>query len=224
MIDKKPMRTEQEVFADLAAICCRPGYAHAIAHICFRDNVILHAGDMKEADMRKMFSPSRLIRTEINTLLGLMTKADIDWILPAPRTLQEYMDATETRADGKMHDLTFGFKEGSGITFHCTDEPSNVAGPRLKSYCSLRKYREKASQWFGLCMTFSGPDVRFGASLVFPWSQDEQMDEKSKELKEALPIDQALQTLMMKRSRARKISRNDPCPCGSGRKYKKCCL
>ncbi|HKL25871.1 MAG TPA: SEC-C metal-binding domain-containing protein [Desulfuromonadales bacterium] len=23
--------------------------------------------------------------------------------------------------------------------------------------------------------------------------------------------------------RAEKIGRNDPCPCGSGRKYKKCC-
>jgi len=22
---------------------------------------------------------------------------------------------------------------------------------------------------------------------------------------------------------ARKVGRNDPCPCGSGRKYKKCC-
>jgi uncharacterized protein YecA (UPF0149 family) len=22
----------------------------------------------------------------------------------------------------------------------------------------------------------------------------------------------------------RKIGRNDPCPCGSGKKYKKCCL
>ncbi|MBI9086513.1 MAG: SEC-C domain-containing protein [Desulfobacterales bacterium] len=24
--------------------------------------------------------------------------------------------------------------------------------------------------------------------------------------------------------RSRKIGRNDPCPCGSGKKYKKCCL
>jgi uncharacterized protein YecA (UPF0149 family) len=23
---------------------------------------------------------------------------------------------------------------------------------------------------------------------------------------------------------ARKVGRNDPCPCGSGKKYKKCCL
>lgn len=132
--------------------------------------------------------------------------------------------AAWTRADGKVHDATFGFKEGTGITFHCTDEPASVAGPRLESYCTLRKYREKASQWFGLCMSSTGPNVRFGVSLVFPWNQDEQMDEKTQDMKEPVPIDQALQTLMMGRSRARKIGRNDPCPCGSGRKYKKCCL
>lgn len=132
--------------------------------------------------------------------------------------------AARTRADGKVHDLTFGFKEGSGITFHCTDEPSSVAGPRLESYCTLRKYREKASQWFGLCMSSTGPDVRFGVSLVFPWNQDEQMDEKTRDMKEPDPIDQALQKLMIGRSRASKTGRNDPCPCGSGRKYKKCCL
>jgi|CXWL01.1.fsa_nt_gi hypothetical protein len=132
--------------------------------------------------------------------------------------------AAWTRADGKVHDATFGFKEGSGITFHCTDEPSNVAGPRLESYCTLRKYREKASQWFGLCMTSTGPDVRFGVSLVFPWTQDEQMDEKTKDMKEPVPIDQALQALMRGRNRVKKIGRNNPCPCGSGRKYKKCCL
>lgn len=132
--------------------------------------------------------------------------------------------AALTRADGQVHDVTFGFKEGSGITFHCTDEPSTLAAPRLESYCTLRKYREKASQWFGLCMTSTGPDVRFGISLVFPWNQDEQMDEKTKDMKEPVPIDQALQTLMTGRNRARKIGRNDPCPCGSGRKYKKCCL
>lgn len=132
--------------------------------------------------------------------------------------------AARTRTDGKVHDATFGFKEGSGITFHCTDEPSNVAGPRLKSYCMRRKYREKASQWFGLCMSSTGPDVRFGVSLVFPWNQDTQMDEKTKGMKEPVPIDQALQTLMMGRSRAHKIGRNDPCPCGSRRKYKRCCL
>lgn len=132
--------------------------------------------------------------------------------------------AAWTRADGKVHDATFGFKEGTGITFHCTDEPAKVASPRLKSYCTRRKYREKASQWFGLCMSSTGPDVRFGVSLVFPWNEDKQMDEKTKGMKEPVPIDQVLQALMKGRNRVKKIGRNDPCPCGSGRKYKKCCF
>lgn len=132
--------------------------------------------------------------------------------------------AARTRADSKVHDATFAFKEGSGITFHCSDEPINVAGPRLESYCARRKYKEKATEWFGLCMTSTGPDVRFGVSLVFPWIQDSKMDEKTKDMKQPVPIDQALQALMKGRNRARKIGRNDPCPCGSGRKYKKCCL
>mgnify|MGYP001389236581 CR=1 FL=1 len=132
--------------------------------------------------------------------------------------------AARARADGKVHDATFAFKEGSGITFHCTDEPANVAGPRLESYCKLRKYREKATEWFGLCMTSTGPDVRLGVSLVFPWIQDENMDEKTKGMQAPVPIDQALDALMRGRNRAKKVGRNDPCSCGSGRKYKKCCL
>ena len=122
-MSKKPTRPEQEVFADLAAICCQPGYVHAIAHICFRDNVILHAGDMKEADMRKMFSPSRLIRTEINTLLGLMIKAEIDWTLPPPKTLQEYMDATEKLLEELHHCLSGEF--WSGLTKEAIESGSN---------------------------------------------------------------------------------------------------
>ena len=132
--------------------------------------------------------------------------------------------AARTRADGKVHDATFGFKESFGITFHCTDEPADVAGPRLKAYCALRKYREKAGQWFGLCMSSTGPDVRFGVSLVFPWVRDENMDEKTKGMQAPVPIDQGLEALMMRRNRAKKIGRNDPCPCGSGRKFKKCCF
>ncbi len=132
--------------------------------------------------------------------------------------------SARTRADGKLHDATFAFKEGSGITFHCTDEPTHVAGPRLESYCELRKYKQKAKEWFGLCMSSKGPDLRFGVSLVFPWTQDVNMDEKTKEMQAPVPIDQALEALMKGRNRAKKIGRNNPCPCGSGRKFKKCCL
>jgi len=132
--------------------------------------------------------------------------------------------AARTRADGNVHDATFAFKEGFGITFHCTDEPMHVAGPRLESYCGLRKYREKSGKWFGLGMSSSGPDVRFGVSLIFPWTQDQNMDEKTKGMQPPIPINQALDALMRGRDRVKKVGRNDHCPCGSGRKYKKCCL
>lgn len=132
--------------------------------------------------------------------------------------------AARTRADGKLHDATFGFKEGSGITFHCADDPSHLAGPRLEAYCKLRKYKEKAKEWFGLCMSSNGPEVRFGVSLTYPWVQDATMDENTREMQTPMPIDEAMQAVLRGRSRAKKVGRNDPCPCGSGRKYKKCCL
>ena len=132
--------------------------------------------------------------------------------------------AARTRVDGKVHDATFGFKGGLGITFHCTDEPVNLARPRLEAYCALRKYKEKAAEWFGICLNSAGPDVRFGVSLVFPWIQDAKMDKETKDMRQLIPSGEALETLMTGHNQARKIGRNELCPCGSGLKYKKCCL
>ena len=100
------------MFADLTTICRQPGYVHAIAHLCFRDNTLLCADEVKEADMRKMLSPSRLIRTEINTLLGLMIKADIDWSVPPPKTMQDYIDSTERLLEELHHCLSGEFFTG----------------------------------------------------------------------------------------------------------------
>lgn len=132
--------------------------------------------------------------------------------------------AARTRADGELHDASFAFNEGKGITFHCTNEALDVAGHRLQSYCLHRKYRQRAGQWFGLCVSSSGPDVRFGVSLVFPWVQDVTMDQRTQDMKEPMLIDKALDVLRKGRVLSKKVGRNDPCPCGSGRKHKKCCL
>jgi len=123
MTEKKATRTEQEVFADLAALCCRPGYVHAVAYLCFRDNMILYAGRVKEADMRKMYSPSRLIRTEINTLLGLMIKVEIDWTLPASKITQQYMDTTERLLEELHHCMSGEF--WSGLTKEAVESSFN---------------------------------------------------------------------------------------------------
>ncbi|MFP6859915.1 SEC-C metal-binding domain-containing protein [Pseudomonas sp.] len=132
--------------------------------------------------------------------------------------------AARTRADGKLHDATFAFADDAGITFHCTDEPAHIAGPRLESYCNLRKYKQKAKKWFGLCMSSVGLNVRFGVSITYPWAEDVVMDERTREMAAPIPIDQALFDLFKGRSRKKKTGRNALCPCGSGRKHKKCCI
>ncbi|WP_214276467.1 hypothetical protein, partial [Escherichia coli] len=66
---EKP-RDEAHIFEDLAVLACSPGYVHAIAQICNRDNVIHIKGTLKPSDMDRLFSGERLIRTELTTLLG----------------------------------------------------------------------------------------------------------------------------------------------------------
>lgn len=98
------MRSEESIFADLAALCVKPGYIHALAHICSRDNIIrCMSEELTEADMMRLYDRPGLIPTEINTLIGLMVKADIDWRLPTPPALQEYIDTTE-RLCQELHD------------------------------------------------------------------------------------------------------------------------
>jgi hypothetical protein len=89
------MRKEQEIFDELASLCTSQGYVHALALLCFRDNIVRYQGEMTPDDMKHMFSPEHLIRTEISTLVGLMIKADIDYSLPDPPITQQYMERTE---------------------------------------------------------------------------------------------------------------------------------
>ena len=108
----KKSRPESEIFADLRSLCVKPGYIHTLAFLCFRDNIIQYAGEMKEADMRRMFEPSRLIRTEINTLFGLMVKAEVDWSLPSPLVQQEYLNASESLLEELHHALSGVWLQG----------------------------------------------------------------------------------------------------------------
>ena len=89
------MRTEQEIFDDLAVLCASPGYAHAIAFFCYRDNIVAYKEELKGEDFAKLFSMDRLIRTEISTLIGLMTRAEIDYTLPTPPQLRSLIERTE---------------------------------------------------------------------------------------------------------------------------------
>lgn len=74
---EKP-RQESQILEDLVALAASPGYAHAVAHICHRDNVIYIQGKLKPSDMDRLFSRERLIRAELTTVIGLMVKKPLD--------------------------------------------------------------------------------------------------------------------------------------------------
>lgn len=133
--------------------------------------------------------------------------------------------AGRARTDGKPHDLTLGFgPQQSGLTVHVNDEPMSSAIAHLRAHCESRKYTEKANQWFGLCMSPRDTTIRFGASLSYPWVQSDAMDEATRDMRAPMPVEEAFGKLLHGKIRRNKIGRNDPCLCGSGLKYKKCCL
>lgn len=125
-------------------------------------------------------------------------------------------------ADGQNHDLTVGLgRSGTGLTIHCNDDPIEIAGPRLQKHCHARKYTERAQTWYGVCIRPSDRTLRFGLNLDFAWKQNDKMDALTKTMGKPGKLSTLLKGSSMK---VRKIGRNDPCPCGSGKKFKKCCM
>jgi hypothetical protein len=129
--------------------------------------------------------------------------------------------ARMARSDGKPPDMTVAIdKESAGLTIHATARSDEVASAALRDHCLRRKYLQKASTWYGMCLRPSDAQLRFALKLDFPWSQEPQMDQALKDMEKPITPLQAFAEL----KRKPKTGRNEPCPCGSGRKYKKCCL
>lgn len=129
----------------------------------------------------------------------------------------------KAQLDGRRHDGTLASSTPPcGVTFHCNPMPSPDAVKVLEAHCFKRKYQQRAAQWFGVSVSPDG-QVQFGVTLDFPWKPSEELDRLTKHMKPAAPVHDALARYTQAVSR-KKPGRNEPCPCGSGRKYKKCCL
>lgn len=125
-----------------------------------------------------------------------------------------------SKVDGKAHDFTIGGEYG-GLTFHCNPVPSENAMRKLGLYCECRKYEQKARRWFGLSVD-SESNLQFGVALDYEWQQSDEMDLATAGMRKAIPANKLSE--LARQSPRVKVGRNDPCPCGSGTKYKKCCL
>jgi hypothetical protein len=123
------------------------------------------------------------------------------------------------RRDGQTHDISLGFNSPkSGFTVHCSADPLPVAEARLRSHCQIRKYRQKANSWFGVCLHPSDQSLRFGFKLDYEWQKDPQLERIADDADRSVSLTEAIEAS----AKRPKVGRNDPCPCGSGRKYKKC--
>ena len=129
----------------------------------------------------------------------------------------------KTRTDGKRHDATLASStDPSGVTFHCNPKPSVEAVATLEKHCLKRKYALRAPRWFGISFGPAG-DVQFGVTLDFSWEASDEMERMTAGMKAPLNVRDALPKFV-RDTRCMKLGRNDPCYCGSGIKYKKCCM
>jgi hypothetical protein len=131
------------------------------------------------------------------------------------------------KADGNNHDFSMSIgDEDTGLTIHSNDEPDNISVPRLNSHCERRKYKQKANQWFGVCVGTNRPRVRFGVNKDFQWVQSDEMDDLTKDMPDPQPQLKGNKKINFRTvvRKNKKIGRNEECSCGSGEKYKKCCL
>jgi hypothetical protein len=115
-----------------------------------------------------------------------------------------------TANDGVLHDFSCAFARGTGLTIHCNAEPEEVARARLGAHAASRKYVTKSESWIGVLLAPDGM-LRGALRIEYPWKQDAKMDEATATMRQAAVI-------------KAKPGRNSLCPCGSGKKYKKCCL
>jgi hypothetical protein len=150
---------------------------------------------------------------------GLQILALDDESIKTTNKCIEYILAQSAR-DRKNHNFTTAFGESSsGLTVHCNCRSKREATDSLLRHCTLRKYSQKALSWFGLVLSPTDGSVRFGIKLEGDWKQDPLMEKAVQRMPVGMRLAKVNGALTAKR-----VGRNDLCPCGSGRKYKKCCL
>lgn len=127
----------------------------------------------------------------------------------------------KAKKDRKNHDFVLGFDSASsGITFHCNYDNAYDAMNRLEKHCSVRKYATKSNTWYGICLHPDDLSIKFGVTLDNKWEYSYTLEKEVEKLNKS----PNKKTILFGENKIKKLGRNDPCICGSGKKYKKCCL
>jgi hypothetical protein len=139
------------------------------------------------------------------------------------KEVSNWIDELSRRArlDGENHNMTIALGTSeTGLTVHCNNDPVQIAGPVLRDYIYARKYKQQAQSWYGICVHPYNKSLRFCINLDFKWQYNEDMDALTQEMAKPHKIRGSSKELKISKQ---KVNPNAPCPCGSGKKYKKCC-
>ena len=132
-----------------------PGYIHAAATLCYRDNVVGFAKELTPDDLVGLLNPTRLSRTELTTLIGLMMRSPIDFSLPASHVLSDYVRQSDALLK-ELHEtllpatLKKGAAAGAASLSASGSPPFADALREASFYCSesayFHQYRVLASK------------------------------------------------------------------------------
>ena len=177
------MRKEREILEDLSRLCRLPGYIHVVASICFMETLVTYNENLTTDDMKHLSSPTRLIRTEISTLIGFLIKNDIDYTLPEPSVQQEYFNNTYALLSELEQSIQFMLR---GSMFYAADSAYNF---QYRDF-AVRKYANDKA-WLETNKGFSIETARKIAEEIVT-VQDKKINDALSETQKQLPNFQSL--------------------------------
>ncbi len=161
-ISPKEARSETEIFEELDRLCCSPGFIHAVAYFCWRDNLIRFSGEqVTEEDVQHQYSDKKLLRTEISTLVGLMAKGDIDLGVPKPSTLQNYLD----QAEALLHEMHMSLQKPWMAAFEVMARNPSEANS-IDPFSTADGLREPRAG--SVCLNSLRPFCKWISALIMP--------------------------------------------------------
>lgn len=96
------LRSEAAILGDLQDLCAEPGFLHAYAWLCIRDNFAYFTEEYDAEVVKEFHARSQLVRSELNTLLGLTVKAGVDDSSVSMDTVTGYVSQAD-KLLGELH-------------------------------------------------------------------------------------------------------------------------
>jgi len=183
------LRSEQEIFDELAVLCVSPGYIHAFAALCFRDTIVAFSNELTSRDLLKLFSASTLIRTELTTLMGLMIRQPIDFTLPSQDVIADYAG----RSDRLMLELHQAIASPGQKLF-----VDNITNPDFNPFVLADTLREAIFYSAESAYTFQYRDL---APLKYSADRQWLLDHRGFDMKSARDVVKALTDILNYRLR-----------------------